>query len=198
MKSGIKGSLFGGLLVGIGALLLPTSALAAPAPSALSPSDEQEVRAWFEAYDVDESTIDSLIQNFNDGELWKSMEEDSVPERVYTHEDELGVPEQVAEYSDGSITVTSFISEKHASGTVQPYATTYRSCARTQSGSGWANYYECTVSAKTGVLEVVFHADYYRTTAAGGIYSAYSPYAYTTGGSANTPSLKVTRAKSSG
>ena len=165
------------------------------APASAAKSDEfADLRAWFEEYHVPSSVVQDLIDKLEAGQGWDSFSEDPeiVSQSIST---DHGFEEIVQRYVDGSITVMSLGGQLSAMDGLQ-YANTYHGCARSEAGGGWTNYYECTVGATNGILEMVFFADYFRSTGGGGIYSAYSPYAYATAGTAATPSLNIVRTTS--
>jgi hypothetical protein len=185
----ITGAIAGALLV---------SALFAAPASATPQDDFGPTREFFEDYGVPSDTAEALIAKLKAGESWESTKKDAVAVSEKTEVTADSV-ESVKTFSDGSITVTAIGGDAGTpKGTVSTQADKYHKCARTQQGSGYVNYYECTVSGKNGLLEMVFHADYTRTPSGAIINRAYSPYAYTTGGTAATPSLSVTRKNSSG
>lgn len=184
----------------LGFSLFGFSATAASAEESLE-STVDDHYAWFLENGVPAHTAEQLVENMDSGILLDSMSGED-PLAIETNT-EAGWIVTRETFEDGSVNV-SWIETPEAEaealldflpeGQIAP--TSVGSCARTEGGLYWGQYYECAVYGANGYLTMMFYADYGRASGASTIGSVYSPYAYAVGGTAPTPTLSIT--KSSG
>lgn len=177
-------------------ILTPTlaaPALAAPAvvtPPAVNVPNHglEEVKAWFEKYDVPVETQETIVKKLENGVLLNSMDGSKpVKEETFQTPSEIGTR---STFADGSISITSVNdSSQSASNAVTPYAVS--NCVVT-GGSGWGRWSNCSVNISNGVISMAFMATFERYQGVDpkivSVWSATSKSSY---GTITKPTLKI-------
>jgi hypothetical protein len=177
-----------------------------PAISASAASDNTAVSAhmrdWYAARGVPASTYGPLVEHFLDGQLMDSMQEGQTPAAVKTiQRDGFTVTQSI--YADGSISETEIQNPTTSSGPAASLRTltpqSVGQCAGTTPSHYDTRYNNCVVAADNSFLQITFHATYDIVQGSNNdlINEVTTPYAYTVGGTAATPSLKITRKQES-
>ncbi len=195
----------GGAAAGI-LLLTCFPAFTLPA-SATEGNQLAEMRAWYTEAGVGEATADNLVDKFSKGELPNSASESAQPADVSVGEEDGWIVTR-STYPDGSIALTylelpaaeglpdsaSGLSLQSSDEIVTPMSV--GECSSSSTGSGYVSYTDCAVYEYTDLLTMSFRANYTRTSSGDGFITyVSSPYVYTSGGSAPTPTLTITRSQ---
>lgn len=171
-----------------------TSASAAPTTS--STSDTAAIYAFYDANGVSKADADRLVANFERGIYSESNNPNAVPVRSKMTI-ETGFEVTRTFYADGSVSVSK-IEQPKAPSKGLASTQSVGSCAETTGGSGYILRKNCLVSEGTDILEMAFRMDW--TAISSGydkINAVRSPYAYTRGGTAETPKLSISKANES-
>jgi hypothetical protein len=177
-----------GLLAGTAALLLVLAG-AVPASasdsSLLTPTEEQELRAQFEIYDVPVSTQDALIEKLDNGEEWDVYTGVApVSSVVSEHE---GYERTYDTYADGSISVSDMqiaVDAPHevTGGDVSPMGQGIVGCTLGYS-AGVSYGTDCWVYASTALTGASYYVSYSRWSTGSSVYNWHDPVTNTIGGS---------------
>jgi hypothetical protein len=173
-----------------------------PAVPASAASDDAAVSAhmrdWYAARGVPERTYGPLVDHFLSGTLMESMQEGRSPSAVKTiQRDGFTVTQSI--FEDGSISETEIQNPSAgASSSVSQRSVTPQSvgqCASTTPSHYDTRYNNCVVAADNSFLQIAFHTTYDLVQGDNNdvINEVSAPYAYAIGGTAATPSLKITR-----
>lgn len=172
--------------------------LAAPV-SAVAQSESVPDFSYFidfhESYGVEDSVIQSLVQELEAGNLPASMSGED-PDKIELFETVLSI-ESLATYSDGSISVTILETESEtgSSGGISPQAI---SGCTDNSGGGYTSKSNCHISHGTGIINMWFTANYTFWGSGGSITSAHNPQVIAYYGTATLPTLNRSSANTSG
>lgn len=107
-----------------------------------------KLREWLSSYNVDDDTIDSLINKLEQGEIWDSLN----PEKA-----NLGVSSKINNeeskivYPDGSIAIT---------GLEKGIEDRKINIGSVSSGTGYRVYKNCKVYHNAGIVNLEFYANY--------------------------------------
>ncbi len=181
----------------IAAGLVLAPAISASAAPAGDPSVGQHLRDWYASYDVPEGIYGPLVDKFLAGSPLDSMTEGQTPVSQRTIQRD-GEAQTVYTYADGSISESGIEIPTTASAStraVSPQSVSH--CSSTTPSHYDTVYHNCVVDASNGVLDMSFHATYdivqgnYNDL----IKDVSTAYAYAQGGTAETPSLKITKQK---
>ncbi|WP_416393827.1 MULTISPECIES: hypothetical protein [unclassified Curtobacterium] len=195
--------------LGIAAATVCTAAGLAlvPAVSASAASNDTAVSAhmrdWYAARGVPESTYGPLVDHFLRGQLMDSMQEGLAPTAVKTvQRDGFTVTQSI--YADGSISESEIQNPNGSAGTTGASLRTVTpqsvgQCASTTPSHYDTRYNNCVVAADNSFLQIAFHATYDIVQGSNNdlINEVSAPYAYSVAGTADTPSLKITRKQES-
>lgn len=156
-----------GVLAASGALLLGTVLPASAADEAPIGSDTVEyLTESFAEIGVDPDKFDTLLEKYAAGEVFDNSS-GAAPISVETYR--LGITDYNREiFADGSVTRTSV--ERPTTPTPKDGITPFgiSGCKYTLS-AGVASYQNCKVDKNNGVLTMMFHANYWRTSSASGV-----------------------------
>ncbi|WP_449407228.1 hypothetical protein [Microbacterium maritypicum] len=122
--------------------------------SVLSPADEQTTRDFFEKFDVDVTTQDRLLAEFNAGESWDSMTSSATPVSVESRTID-GVSWTVSTFDDGSVRAEGIGSDAAAGGVS---ARGVDSC--NYSVGKYGNFSNCHIYYWVGVVQLGFYANF--------------------------------------
>jgi len=208
MNKGIKFLSLGALVVTLG-LNSTQQTFAAEQPNtnkySLSSEDTMELKTFFSKYEVNNVTQEKLINKFNEGRAWDSLDQNSQPVLTYTVSND-GQKELVSTYKDGSILVSAIdpalvefnvpeipTSEKSLkivkdgpSRAVDPGTVT--------GGSGYKSYKKAKVYSSSGIVSAYFYANF--TIVQGGkdyISSVYDYKLTGIGGTATVDNFRIVR-----
>ncbi|MDJ0333526.1 hypothetical protein [Planococcus sp. S3-L1] len=161
----------------------------------ISKDEINQLKTFFNDYDVNQETQAILLEKLNAGELWDSFKKDERPVHIFEVE-KNDIFEKVEEYKDGSIIVSSVdygTVEFSDNNLISPLGITPGTAT---SGSGYKTFKKAKVYYNGGVANAYFYANF--TIVQGGndyISNAYDPKVTAIGGSASDITLGVTRSK---
>ena len=123
----------------------------------ISAGEEAQLREFWTTHEVSNVTQDALLESLRKTGLIDSM---TGAEPVNVDESVVGgVRETVTSFADGSITVDSV---EAPDSSFSPLSV--GNCRSENTGSGFANYYDCQASSSNGPVTLGFYISYHTTS----------------------------------